>query len=95
VQDLLACHLFHRMISHMEIARRTWTAAIKLAVVVSLLAATAAFVVSRIGDVPRVAVVMPVIVVAFAASWVQTQRISRQAIDDTVIFSARSARSAA
>lgn len=82
---LLSC-----MIEDMEIARRTWIAAVKLAVVVSLLAATAAFAVSRLGEVPRVAVVIPVIVVAFAASWMQTERIRRQALDDMVIMSARS-----
>lgn len=82
---LLSC-----MIEDMEIARRTWTAAIKLAVVVSLLAATAAIAVSRVGEVPRVAVVVPVIVVAFAASWLQTERIRREAIADMVVVSARS-----
>lgn len=78
------------MIQHMEIARRTWTAAIKLAVVVSVLAATAAFAVSRIGGVPRFAVVIPVIVVAFAASWMQTERIRRQADADMVVVGHRS-----
>lgn len=79
------------MISSMELTRRTWTAAVKLAVVVSVLAAAAAFGVSRLGDVPRVAVVVPVIVIAFAASWLQTERIRRQAIADMVIVPARSA----
>ena len=78
------------MIDYMEISRRTWTAAVKLAVVLSVLAAGIAFGVSRVGEVPQAAIVVPVIVVAFAASWVQTERIRRRAIDDMVIVSARS-----
>ncbi len=78
------------MIEDMEVSRRTWNAAIKLAVVLSALAALVAFVVSRSGDVPQAAVVLPVIVVAFVASWIQTERIRRQAIADMVILSARS-----
>lgn len=77
------------MIERMEISRRTWTAAIKLAVVLSALAAIVAFGVSRAGEVPQAAVVLPVIVVAFVASWVQTERIRRVAIADMVIISAR------
>ena len=78
------------MIEDMEVSRRTWNAAIKLAVVLSSLAALVAFGVSRAGDVPQAAVVLPVIVVAFAASWIQTERIRRHAIADMVILSARS-----
>lgn len=78
------------MIEHMEVSRRTWTAAVKLAVVLSVLAAGLAFAVSRVGEVPQAAIVLPVIVVAFVASWVQTERIRRRAIDDMVILSARS-----
>jgi hypothetical protein len=78
------------MIDHMEISRRTWTAAVKLAVVLSVLAAGLAFGVSRVGEVPQAAIVVPVIVVAFVASWVQTERIRRRAIADMVIVSARS-----
>ena len=77
------------MIDHMEISRRTWTAAVKLAVVLSVLAAGVTFVVSRVGDVPQAAVVVPVIIVAFAASWIQTERIRRAALADMVIVSAR------
>ncbi|MFK8025026.1 MAG: hypothetical protein AB8G26_13780 [Ilumatobacter sp.] len=73
----------------MEITRRTWTAAVKLAVVVSAVAAFIAFAVSSLGEVPRVAVVVPVIVVAFAASWLQTERIRRQALSEMVIIPAR------
>ena len=73
-----------------NIDRRTWNAAVKLAVVLSVLAAGLAFAVSRVGEVPQAAIVLPVIVVAFVASWVQTERIRRRAIDDMVILSARS-----
>ncbi len=78
------------MIDHMEVSRRTWTAAVKLAVVLSVVAAGIAFAVSRIGEVPQAAIVVPVIVVAFVASWIQTERIRRRAIADMVIVSARS-----
>lgn len=78
------------MIDDMEINRRTWTAAVKLAAVLSALAAVVAFVVTRAGDVPQAAVVLPVIIVAFAASWFQTERIRRRAIADMVIIPARS-----
>jgi len=77
------------MIEHMEISRRTWNAAIKLAVVLSALAALVAFAVSRASNVPQAAVVLPVIVVAFAASWIQTERIRRQAIADMIIVPSR------
>lgn len=63
------------MQSHMEINRRTWIAAIKLAVVISTLAAIMAVAVSSLGDVPQAAIVLPVAVIAFAASWVQTGRV--------------------
>jgi hypothetical protein len=79
------------MIDHMEVSRRTWAAAVKLAVVLSVLAALVAFAVSRVGDVPQAAIVVPVIVVAFAASWIQTERIRRRALADMVIIPARSA----
>ena len=77
------------MINDMEISRRTWTAAVKLAVVLSVLAAGLAFGVSRLGEVPQAAVVVPVIIVAFAASWIQTERIRRHALAEMVIVSAR------
>lgn len=78
------------MIDHMEISRRTWTAAVKLAVVLSVLAAGLAFGVTRVGDVPQAAVVVPVMVVAFVASWINTERIRRRAIAEMVIVPARS-----
>jgi hypothetical protein len=77
------------MIDYMEVSRRTWTAAVKLAVVLSVLAAGLAFGVSRVGEVPQAAIVVPVIVVAFVASWVQTERIRRRATADMVLLPAR------
>jgi hypothetical protein len=74
---------------HMEISRRTWTAAVKLAVVLSVLAAGLTFGVTRLGEVPEAAVVVPVIVVAFVTSWIQTERIRRQAIADMVTVPVR------
>jgi hypothetical protein len=59
----------------MDISRRTWIAAIKLAVVISTLAALAAATVSTIGHVSDGAIVAVVAVVAFAISWVQTGRV--------------------
>jgi flagellar biosynthesis protein FliQ len=63
------------MKEHMDISRRTWIAAIKLAVVISTIAALAAVAVSTIGHVPDGAIVVVVAVVAFAVSWVQTGRV--------------------
>jgi flagellar biosynthesis protein FliQ len=63
------------MKSHMEINRRTWIAAIKLAVVISTLAAIMAVAVSSLGDIPQAVIVLPVVIVAFTASWVQTGRV--------------------
>lgn len=60
-----------------ELSRHTWTAAIKLAVVISIVAVFVAVVVSAVGDVPQAAIVLPVIVVAFSASWIQTNRVRR------------------
>ncbi|MFK7917306.1 MAG: hypothetical protein AB8G14_04445 [Ilumatobacter sp.] len=77
------------MIEHMEMSHRTWIAAFKLAAVLSMLAAAIAFGVTRAGDVPQAAVVVPVIVIAFVASWIQTERIRRREIADMVIVSAR------
>jgi hypothetical protein len=82
--------LWSYMIDHMEISRRTWTAAVKLAAVLSVLAAGLAFAVSRIGEVPQAAVVVPVIIVAFVSSWIQTERIRRRAITDMMVIPRRS-----
>ncbi len=61
----------------MELRRRTWIAALKLAIVISTAGALVAVAVSSIGEVPPVAIVIPVVVVAFVASWVQTGRVQR------------------
>lgn len=61
-----------------ELSRHTWTAAIKLAVVISIVAGLAAVLVSTVGDIPQAAIVLPVIVVAFTASWIQTSRVRRE-----------------
>lgn len=58
-----------------ELSRRTWNAAVKLAVIISFAGALLAIVASAAGDVPEAAIVLPVIVIAFAASWIQTGRV--------------------
>jgi hypothetical protein len=60
-----------------ELSRRTWNAVVKLAVVISISAALVAIALYAAGDVPQAAIVLPVIVVAFTASWIQTGRIRR------------------
>jgi hypothetical protein len=55
--------------------RRTWNEAIKLAVIISIVAGLVAVVASTAGNIPQAAIVLPVIVVAFAASWIQTGRV--------------------
>ncbi len=60
-----------------ELSRHTWTAAIRLAVVISIVAGLGAVLASTAGDIPQVAIVLPVIIVAFCASWVQTDRVQR------------------
>jgi fatty acid desaturase len=60
-----------------ELDRRIWNAALKLALAISVLAAIVATTVSAAGDVPQVAIVVPVIVVAFVTSWIQTGRAQR------------------
>ncbi len=62
----------------MELTRHTWNAAIKLAVVLSVVAGFAAVLLSAAGDIPQAAIVLPVIVVAFSASWIQTSRVRRE-----------------
>lgn len=68
------------MNSDMELTRRTWTAALKLALLLSSVAALAAVAVSTLGDVSNAAIVLTVIVVAFTASWIQTGRVRRAAL---------------
>jgi len=64
----------------MEIERRTWSAAIRLAVVFSVLAAVVAVAARAAGDVPQAAIVLPVIAAAFTASWIQTGRVRRESV---------------
>ncbi|MDA3032389.1 MAG: hypothetical protein O3B90_08690 [Actinomycetota bacterium] len=63
----------------MEISRRTWIAAVKLAVVMSTVAALAAITLASIGNVSDTTIVATVAVVAFAVSWVQTGRVRSNA----------------
>lgn len=63
----------------MDLSRRTWNGAIRLAFVISSIAALVAIGVSTFGDVPNIVVVLPVIVVAFTASWVRTGRLRHDA----------------
>ena len=62
----------------MDINRRTWNEAVKLAMLISIFAGLAAVVASAAGGVPQAAIVIPVIVLAFAASWIQTGRVRRE-----------------
>ncbi len=68
------------MKEHMDISRLTWIAAVKLAVVISTVAAMVAVAISTLGHVPDIAIVAIVAVVAFAASWVQTGRARNTAV---------------
>jgi hypothetical protein len=71
----------------MEISRRTWIAAVKLAVVMSIVAALAAVTVASIGNVSDTTIVASVAIVAFAVSWVQTGRVRRSAAAPVNVFS--------
>ncbi len=62
-----------------DIDRRTWNEAVKLAVWISIFAGLAAVVASAAGSIPQAAIVLAVIVVAFAASWIQSGRVRREA----------------
>lgn len=75
--------------NRMEVSRRTWSAAVNLAAVLSLVAAIIAIGLTQLADVPQVAIVLPVIVIAFVASWIQTGRVRQKAIDEMVIVPAR------
>ena len=69
----------------MDITRSTWIAAVKLAIVLSVVAALVAVAVSSMGN----AVVAPVMIVAFAASWVQTGRVHRESARPAVLVLGR------
>lgn len=62
-----------------ELSRRTWNAAVKLAVTMSIVAALIAVALTSAGNVPQAAIVLPMIVIAFTASWIQTGRMRRDA----------------
>jgi hypothetical protein len=64
----------------MELDHRTWIAAVKLALVASAIASIFAIGMSSFGDVPHAVIVLPVIVIAFAASWVRTGRVREQPV---------------
>ncbi len=61
----------------MELRKATWGAALRLAFVVSAIAAVAAVTLSEVGEVPRGALVAAVMLIGFVASWVQTGRVAR------------------
>ena len=65
------------MNNHLELSRPNWNAAVKLAVVISIVAGFAAVVASAASDVPQSAIVLSVIVVGFTASWILTNRLRR------------------
>jgi hypothetical protein len=75
----------------MDVRRSTWTAAIKLAIVLSFAAVAIAIVSTRLGNVPQAAIIIPVMLVAFSASWIQTERIYRRKTTSLVILPARRA----
>lgn len=66
------------MKTDVELSRRTWNAAVKLAITMSIVAVLAALVISSAGNVPQAAIVLPVIVIAFTASWIQSGRVQRR-----------------
>jgi hypothetical protein len=61
-----------------ELSRRTWNAAVKLAVIISITATLLVVALRPSASVPQAAIVLPVIVIAFTASWIQTGRVRRQ-----------------
>ena len=63
----------------MDIRRATFGAAIRLAIVLSSIAAAITLGLDAVGEVPRSALVLGVMVIGFAASWVQTGRAGRTA----------------
>ena len=68
------------MNSFVELSHRTWNAAVRLAMIISITAAVLAVAISAAGDVPQVAIVLPVIIVAFVASWIQTGRVRSEQV---------------
>jgi len=62
---------------HMELRRRTFGAAVRLAAALSVVAAALALGLDAAGGFSQTALVLTVMVVGFVASWVQTGRVSR------------------
>jgi ABC-type Mn2+/Zn2+ transport system permease subunit len=60
-----------------DLDRRRWNAAMRLAIALSVVAAVAAIVASVALDVPQAVIVLAVIVVAYSTSWVVTGRVPR------------------
>jgi zinc transporter ZupT len=60
-----------------ELSQSTWIAAIRLAVVISVVAGLGAIAASTAGDISQTVIVLSVIVIAFTASWIQTNRVRR------------------
>lgn len=61
----------------MELRRRIFRAAVKLAMALSVVATALALGLDAAGGVSQTALVLTVMVVGFVASWVQTGRVSR------------------
>lgn len=61
----------------MEIRRATFGAAIRLALVLSVVAALATVVLSAVGEVSTIGLVTAVSLIGFTTSWVQTGRVAR------------------
>ena len=61
----------------MELRRRTFGAAVKLAMALSVVATAIALGLDAVGGFSQTALVLTVMVVGFVASWVQTGRVSR------------------
>jgi uncharacterized membrane protein len=58
----------------MDVSRINWYEVLRLAVIVSIIAAMIAVAATAIGDVSQTAIVITVMVIGFVASWVQTSR---------------------
>jgi uncharacterized membrane protein len=58
----------------MNVSRIHWNEVLRLAVIVSIIAAMIAVAATAIGDVSQTAIVITVMVIGFVASWVQTSR---------------------
>jgi len=63
----------------MDTRRATYGAAVRLALVFSIAAAMAAMALDVVGEVSTTRLVIAVVVIGFATSWVQTGRVAREA----------------